>query len=411
MAASRRPSPLMLELLHVLANRWGDYLQGSGLRAVQKRQALLLSMLGEIHDSVGAIQDLDRLLSVMVETMHRLTGGVFSGLALFGLRGRAEEVQMVSKGLNAEQVARYAGELSERYLALESKASRPKDRKPVFRKTGWGAPALEIPLYDGRRIAGVLSVGLSEKRAGEAERFFLSSLALIGELRLFELRQQEPASGRNALELLGHSFSFWDPEAHSSLLRKRDLLAEFAGRLGFSSEGRKRLDQALTVSGYGMSFLWETIPGHADALLLLDEAQSVIAHRGQADAYLEFGYSQEAQVLALVIGHPGADGGIQSVALGIRAAFEELLEDRMPSVSLVAVGNAWTRRDEEEPAYATLTLREREVLELLIQGCTNQDIAEKMFISAHTVKNHLTKIYMKLGVVDRTAAMVKLLRN
>lgn len=50
----------------------------------------------------------------------------------------------------------------------------------------------------------------------------------------------------------------------------------------------------------------------------------------------------------------------------------------------------------------TLTAREIEVLHHLIDGSTNRDIAEKLFISIHTVKNHITNIFQKLGVSDRS---------
>lgn len=51
-----------------------------------------------------------------------------------------------------------------------------------------------------------------------------------------------------------------------------------------------------------------------------------------------------------------------------------------------------------------LTRRELEVLRLLVQGESNKGIAQKLFISEKTVKNHLTSIFQKLGVEDRTQA-------
>ncbi|PYI50748.1 hypothetical protein DLM86_28585 [Paenibacillus flagellatus] len=59
-------------------------------------------------------------------------------------------------------------------------------------------------------------------------------------------------------------------------------------------------------------------------------------------------------------------------------------------------------------ASASLTPREREVLNLVLRGLSNQEIAEKLYISAHTVKNHITKIYEKLDVCDRTQALAKI---
>jgi DNA-binding CsgD family transcriptional regulator/ligand-binding sensor protein len=50
----------------------------------------------------------------------------------------------------------------------------------------------------------------------------------------------------------------------------------------------------------------------------------------------------------------------------------------------------------------SLTSREMDVLRYLVQGYSNREIAEKLFISVHTVKNHVTNIFQKLGVTDRS---------
>ncbi len=51
-----------------------------------------------------------------------------------------------------------------------------------------------------------------------------------------------------------------------------------------------------------------------------------------------------------------------------------------------------------------LSLRQREILVLLAQGLDNDAIAARLFLAANTVKNHLTNIYQRLGVQNRTAA-------
>lgn len=54
-----------------------------------------------------------------------------------------------------------------------------------------------------------------------------------------------------------------------------------------------------------------------------------------------------------------------------------------------------------------LTGREIEVLTLVVHGDSNQEIAEKLCITDHTVKAHLTHTYKKLGVTNRTASAIK----
>ncbi|RLL47152.1 DNA-binding response regulator [Oceanobacillus piezotolerans] len=54
-----------------------------------------------------------------------------------------------------------------------------------------------------------------------------------------------------------------------------------------------------------------------------------------------------------------------------------------------------------------LSPREQEVLDLVIQGLNNKEIAQELYISGHTVKNHVTKIFQKLEVPDRAHAISK----
>jgi DNA-binding NarL/FixJ family response regulator len=56
------------------------------------------------------------------------------------------------------------------------------------------------------------------------------------------------------------------------------------------------------------------------------------------------------------------------------------------------------------PEVVELTPREREVLCLVITGATNREIAQSLFISERTVKNHITSILSRLNVSDRTQA-------
>lgn len=55
-----------------------------------------------------------------------------------------------------------------------------------------------------------------------------------------------------------------------------------------------------------------------------------------------------------------------------------------------------------------LSDRESEVLQLMAQGLSNQQIADKLFVSLPTIKSHSTNIYSKLGVNKRTQAVHKL---
>ena len=57
-----------------------------------------------------------------------------------------------------------------------------------------------------------------------------------------------------------------------------------------------------------------------------------------------------------------------------------------------------------------LTNREYEVFSLLIKNYTTRDIADTLGISEKTVRNHISNVIQKLGVIGRAAAVVELLR-
>lgn len=65
----------------------------------------------------------------------------------------------------------------------------------------------------------------------------------------------------------------------------------------------------------------------------------------------------------------------------------------------------------EAPAHKELTEREMDVLRLLAQGKSNQDIADQLIIGIKTVKFHVTNILAKLGVEDRTQAAIYAYKN
>ena len=65
----------------------------------------------------------------------------------------------------------------------------------------------------------------------------------------------------------------------------------------------------------------------------------------------------------------------------------------------------------EDTTFSPLTNREMEILELIIEGLSNKEIALRLSISQQTVKNHVTSILAKLNLSDRTQAAIYALRH
>ena len=80
--------------------------------------------------------------------------------------------------------------------------------------------------------------------------------------------------------------------------------------------------------------------------------------------------------------------------------------------SLIPVLNSkMLDRDSDSSKIESLTRRELEVLKMLSYGTYNKEIAEQLNISERTVKNHVSNIFKKIGVTDRTQAAVFAIRN
>ena len=116
-------------------------------------------------------------------------------------------------------------------------------------------------------------------------------------------------------------------------------------------------------------------------------------------------------LLAGACGYVVKDATIDEIVEGIRAASrgESMISPRIAS-RLVH------RLREPETVEATLTgreltPREMEVLELLARGLDNSEIARVLYLSQHTVKNHVSSILIKLQVENRVQAAVRAVRS
>ncbi|MBE5812525.1 MAG: response regulator transcription factor [Clostridiales bacterium] len=67
--------------------------------------------------------------------------------------------------------------------------------------------------------------------------------------------------------------------------------------------------------------------------------------------------------------------------------------------------------DKAKNKVSNLSEREREVLELIAKGYSNREIAKELFLSEKTVKNHVSNIFKKINVTDRTKAAIYAMEN
>ncbi|CAM5290332.1 response regulator [Streptomyces avidinii] len=142
---------------------------------------------------------------------------------------------------------------------------------------------------------------------------------------------------------------------------------------------------------------------------------------------LQFGRGMHgSEATALITARPGAprvlvlttyDTDADILAAVEAGASGYLLKDAPPEELAAAVRTAAAGQSALAPAVAlrlmdrmrtpaeALTKRELEVLQLVADGLSNQQISKELFLSQATVKSHLVHVYAKLGVDSRTSAV------
>jgi len=105
-------------------------------------------------------------------------------------------------------------------------------------------------------------------------------------------------------------------------------------------------------------------------------------------------------------GQPMARLLYEALSRGIAPDYVGRLLAAFPDIEPVQIGPSKTQVPKSE-LVEPLSEREIEVLQLIAEGLTNQEVATRLYLSLHTVKVHARNIYGKLGVKNRTQAVAK----
>jgi DNA-binding NarL/FixJ family response regulator len=118
----------------------------------------------------------------------------------------------------------------------------------------------------------------------------------------------------------------------------------------------------------------------------------------------------ESSIKAGAVGYLTKDCSIDEVADAVRLAAngETALSPALAQSMLTEVRRIDSTVERIEDRL--ISPREEEVLQLIAEGCSTPEVAERLFISQKTVKNHLASIYEKLNARDRTQAVLTAVR-
>ncbi len=198
-----------------------------------------------------------------------------------------------------------------------------------------------------------------------------------------------------------------------------ELLAMFLEREMGIRTGFASLDEVVSGLPTEPNTTYITIVDYPNirSLMPLTELESRVTFKGAQT------------LLALFNADPSTELGVKALRHGLRGVFfnDSNVDNFAQGIKALATGELWYPKDvlaeherltaqeveetDEERDEEALTRKEKEILAIVASGATNQEIADKLFISVHTVKTHLYRIFKKIGASNRLQATLWATRN
>jgi LuxR family maltose regulon positive regulatory protein len=291
---------------------------------------------------------------------------------------------------------------------------RWEEAEGTLRSAAEGLAASRPPLI-GDALVRLAELRRRQGRLDEAEELFArcegKPLALLGRAAI-ALDRDRPSEAAELAERFLRAFPDRNRTERSAGL---EIVVRAHCALGEQEPAREALDQLDAIAARARTRPLRAAVLTAEATVVAAAGDHDAARRCLEDAIDLLGVSgpfETAQarldlgtVLAALERHEPARREIE-IAMN---AFRGLGADRAGAQAealLVALGEAEACRPSRsrDGPLARLSPREREVLGLVAEGLTNQDIARRLVLSEHTVHRHMTNILRKLGLTSRAAA-------
>jgi|GEM_PF-3072201 len=386
----------------IASNLLRNYLNRQELNGSMFKQLRRMNALMEISKLVICTQDIKKIAFMLVDMSLNIVQGKFAAVTLIEHEASPGEVRIVSRGLTAEQSDRYGKLVMREYLSDNNRC------EPKVRQLERGMKVQECPIMNHQSLYGVLSIAL-EKEDRESQTF-IASMAAIGAIAIQQTHQRREGT-REQVKSLRDAILHWNPEAYDFAQSLRERVLGFAEYAELPAVDREALEYASMLAPYHPDIVRAVLSREPGICQTVYDYYRLDHVEKSAAAEDHQGYCRNGQILKL------ASDSLKELEWTdipdwISEDLDQELAQMFHSYMLrTQVVELKVSTHDPIPNMEGLSKREQEVLGYVVKGLTNKQIAAVMFISEHTVKNHISNVYQKTGVSDRAGLMARFYRQ
>jgi DNA-binding CsgD family transcriptional regulator len=408
----------LLHLGQAVASLMGIQQTFQSLRSDRDTYYLRMSMLMEISKTLNVVKDIKRVVFILVDLSLNLVQGSFSCVIL---KQAADKMNIVSRGMPRSQAEKYMKDISVRYAYTATNRLNEHAFDGAGLYSFDGIQVMEFPLMYADTFYGVLSMAISASDDFMEYKEFMQSITVVASSAIDRIQGEQSDSIWETIEAIHRSVQQWNPSAYVVSQAAREIMAEYNQVSELPLIQGKLLEMVCLLYVFDPDLLGEILKDTIENRAFIQLAREVHQIRVQIDAepgkncsHSASSFSENSQLITLALFYaehlenPLVNSPV-IIRSDLRESFAVFVAKRqvidMEMTLYERAAEPRTDHNDLKQAIKELSLlsaREQEVIALVAEGRSNREIAEKLIISEHTVKNHMTSIFNKMGVSDRS---------
>lgn len=391
------------------------YANQSSYKILKDKQGMS-RILFDLGKELVNSQNLTECLRLLVRFCQEITGSAFSCI-IYNKSKNENRIEAVAKGITGDKIQVYSNEVANRYIRPRSEIMYISEEY-YERHTDLGNVE-EYPIVFQNRVQGVLAAEKTMTME-PSQRKFLSSICMISGFIIHAIQMMEDLLPKeDMIRILHKTISESDPQKYELTLQASNLSRLFSKTIGLSDSEMSLICNACLLVPFSPEFIKEEVGDIRISKIVQGFADFMTSYKATSENDLTI--MKEIQILILVFHYLSNEEQIKN--MNLLDLIDPVLYKQFKAFIVrekSAQEDLLLYQEPEHETYDEFLLIERikkvipfserecDVLRFVIQGLANREIAKKLFISEHTVKNHLTKIFQKMQVTDRQQAISKI---